>query len=300
MEPNMVKLEWSGGRRALDLTDRPLIMGILNINDDSFSQDGRVDAEWAVRRAEELIEEGADIVDVGAESARTNREPISEEEEIRRLLPLLEAWPEIAARAEGAREAEEQVSPPLLSVNTWRIGVMEAVLAHGAVDLLNDMSGLAEPGPAELAARAGCALLVMHTVGLPKQPHTHVRYEDIVETLRGFFKERLARCEEAGLPRERVVLDPGLGFAKTTGDDVRILQELESLLEFRRPLLLPISRKGFIGRTLGVPDPRERDAGTIACLVAGLERGGRIFRMHNVRAAREILRTWRGCRAEPC
>lgn len=275
---------------TLSSPDFPLLMGILNINDDSFSHDGSLDPDWAIRHTIQLIEDGAAIIDAGAESARTNRGPISEEEEIRRLQPLLAAWPDIVQRT-----SHHLPHPPLLSINTWRPRVMEAVLASGQVALLNDMSGLPTPEPARLAALAGCSLLVMHTVGLPKQNHSHLVHENILRTLQEFFTDRLAVCAAAGLPRESIILDPGLGFAKTAADDLRILRHLPELAAFDRPLLLPISRKGFIGRTLNLPDPRERDAGTMAALIAGLERGAHIFRVHDVRAARQVLSTWRAC-----
>ncbi len=272
-----------------DLRGRPLLMGILNINDDSFSRDGCLDGEWAIRRARELLADGADILDAGAESARPNRPPISEAEELRRLQPLLEAWPDLLRAHRPPRP--ESLPQPLLSINTWRAGVMRRVLATGVVDLLNDMSGLAEESPARLAAEAGCALLVMHTVGLPKQDHRHIRHENVLAAVREFFRDRLARCARVGLAWEQVVLDPGLGFAKTAADDLRLLRELTTLQEFSRPLLLPISRKGFIGRVLELPDARERDAGTVAALVGGLLRGGHIYRMHDVRAAAQVRAT---------
>jgi dihydropteroate synthase len=272
--------------RTITFPRRPLVMGILNLNDDSFSGDGSLDLDWAMTRTREMIAEGADIIDVGAESARTNRAAISEDEEIRRLTPYLARFEEITAEVVPADDA--QFFPPLLSVNTWRPAVAHAALAI-AGDLLNDMGGLPTPENAEICAEADAALLIMHTVGEPKIPHTHVAWRDVMGEMRAFFAEKLAVAEAAGLPREAVVLDPGIDFAKQRDDNLRVHRELESLAEFDRPLLLPISRKSVIGDVLGLPDPRERDAGTVACLVAGMRRGAAIFRVHNVCAARQAV-----------
>jgi dihydropteroate synthase len=274
--------------QTLSLPRRPLLMGILNLNDDSFCGDGSLDIDWAVKRTHELIADGADFIDVGAESARTNRTAISEEEEITRLAPYLEGFAETTVSARPADDV--QLFPPLLSVNTWRPAVARATLAI-AGDLLNDMGGLPSPENAEICAKNDSALLVMHTVGEPKVPQTHREWPDIVQTLRRFFTEKIALAESVGLPREAIVLDPGLDFAKQRDDNLRILRELDSLSDFHRPVLLPISRKTVIGEVLGLTDPLERDAGTISCLAAGMRRGAGIFRLHNVRAARLAMRT---------
>lgn len=273
--------------RTLTFPRRPLIMGILNLNDDSFSGDGSLDIEWALKRAFELVAEGADIVDVGAESARTNRAAIPEAEEIRRLTPFLENFAHAMAAARPADE--EQLSPPLLSVNTWRSAVADAALSI-AGDLLNDMSGLPTPDNARICARHGAALVIMHTVGEPKVPHTHVQWPDVMKSISSFFSDRIAAAGSAGLPRECLVLDPGLDFAKQRDDNLRVLREGSRLAVFDRPVLVPISRKSVIGDVLHLPNPRDRDAGTVACAVAALRRGASILRVHNVRAARHAVR----------
>jgi dihydropteroate synthase len=218
---------------------------------------------------------GAEIIDIGAESARTNRAAISEAEEIARLRDFIELWLQID-------------SPPLLSINTWRPAVARAVLPHGG-DLLNDIGGLPDEQNARICAETGAALLIMHTEGEPKVPHTHVQHRDIMETLGQFFERKLAMAEAAGLPRESIILDPGIDFAKQAPDNLRIYRHFAELHRFDRPILLPISRKTVIGAVLGLSDPRERDAGTIACLVQGYQQGAQIFRVHNVRAAVQAL-----------
>jgi len=274
--------------RTITFPSRPLVMGILNLNDDSFSGDGSLDLGWALARTRELIADGADIIDVGAESARTNRAAISEEEEIRRLSPYLERFGGIVA--DSAPADDDQVFPPLLSINTWRPQVARAVLPLGG-DLLNDMGGLPTTENAAICAETGVALLIMHTVGEPKVPHTHVGWPDVIESMRTFFTGKIALAESAGLSRDAIVLDPGIDFAKQRNDNLLVYRDLEALLDFERPLLLPVSRKSVIGDVLNLPDPRDRDAGTVACLVAGYRRGASIFRVHNVAAARQAVLT---------
>lgn len=276
--------------RTISLAGRQLIMGILNINDDSFSGDGRIDTEWALGRVLEMVAAGADIVDVGGESARTNRGPVSEEEEWKRIAPFLQQFPGIAQKARP-RDAG-QVFPPLLSVNTWRTGVAARALQAGC-DLLNDMSALPDDSHARLCAASGTALLVMHSQGEPKVPHTHVEYRDIMTDLEEFFESKIAMALAAGLSRESLVLDPGIDFAKQTGDNLRIYRELPRIIRFGCPVLLPVSRKSTIGHVLGIPNPVDRDAGTVACVVSGALRGASIFRVHNVNAAWLALRAIR-------
>ena len=272
--------------RRIQFPRRPLIMGIININDDSFCSDGRVDAEWALEKARALVGQGADIIDVGAESARTNRAPISTEEEIDRLLPFLKrfeaAWQEVAPRD------SEQVFPPLLSINTWRPEVATVSLEQGG-HLLNDLSALQDGRNARICAKAGAALLIIHSVGPPKVPHTHVFYQNAIEEMRVFFRDKILLAEQSGVPREAIVLDPGIDFAKQAADNLRIYRELEKFHEFDRPLLLPVSRKSVIGHVLGISEPRDRDPATAACIVAGMLRGASIFRVHNVEMAWRVI-----------
>lgn len=286
-EPGNFSLVIRHSSFVISFPRRPLIMGILNITDDSFSGDGQINLAWALDRARELVALGADMIDVGGETARTNREAITAEEELRRILPFIEQFP--AAVAKTKPRDEEQVFPPLLSINTWRPEVAGPALAAGG-DLLNDLSALPDARNAEICARHGAALLIMHSVGAPKVPHTHVRYPDIMDTLADFFREKMALAEKAGLSRDSLVLDSGIDFAKQEEDNLRIFRDLKELEEFRRPILLPVSRKSVIGKTLGIENPADRDAATAALIVAGMRRGASIFRVHNVEMAwRTIL-----------
>lgn len=282
---NMITLAARGRRIAFPR--RPLIMGILNITDDSFSGDGRLDPAWALARARELVAAGADIIDVGGESARTNRAAVPPEEEWRRMGPFIEGF--VEAVRDGSPRDAEQVYPPLLSANTWRPEVAERALAAGA-ELLNDMGALPDDKNARLCAASGAALLIMHSQGEPKVAHTHVAYDDVITEMRRFFSEKIELALRAGVAREQILLDPGIDFAKQTEDNLRVYRELEAFAEFGRPILLPVSRKSVIGRVLGITDPAARDAGTVACLVAGALRGASIFRVHNVDAAWLALR----------
>ncbi|MBW0000429.1 MAG: dihydropteroate synthase [Verrucomicrobia bacterium] len=262
-------------------------MGIVNLTDDSFSGDGTLDAVTALRRARTLVEQGADIIDVGGESARTNREPVSEPEEIERVIPFVQRFTETY---EGATAVDDQqVFPPLLSINTWRPAVARAILAAGG-DLLNDMSALPGDENARVAAGTGAALVIMHSVGLPKQRHTHVQYPDVMRALHEFFEVKISQAMRSGVNADAIILDPGIDFAKQKKDNLRILHELDSLQVFGRPILLPVSRKTVLGETLGLPEPKDRDAGTIGCVVAGILRGAAIFRVHNVHATSQAVR----------
>jgi dihydropteroate synthase len=274
--------------RRLAFPRRPLIMGILNINDDSFSGDGRIDCDWASQRAREMVALGADIIDIGGESARTNRAPISPEEELRRIAPFIAQFPEIGAGL--TPRDDEQAFPPLLSINTWRPEVAGPALELGG-HILNDMSALPDDRNARICAATGAALLLMHSVGAPKVPHTHVGYADVMEELKTFFAAKIAAAVAAGMPRESLILDPGIDFAKQTADNLRIYRELHDLTVFDRPILLPVSRKSVIGRVLDLPDPRDRDPATAACIVAGMRRGASIFRVHNVEMAWRVIRS---------
>jgi dihydropteroate synthase len=271
--------------RKISFPRRPLIMGIVNITDDSFSGDGSLDIDYALALARTHVAAGADIIDVGGESARTNRRAIAEEEECARVKPFVQRFSEVSCDpVDGI-----QLFPPLLSINTWRPKVAAGVLNVGG-HLLNDMSALPTDANARVAAAHGAALLLMHSVGLPKQEHTHIFYQDVLDTIERFFEEKIRTAVAAGVSRDAIVLDPGIDFAKQKSDSLRIYRELDRLKRFERPILLPVSRKTVIGDTLGIPDPAERDAGTLACVVAGVLRGASIFRVHNVYAVSQALR----------
>ena len=275
-------------RYKVSFPRRPLVMGIVNINDDSFSGDGSLNVDHAIAQAQAFVSAGADIIDAGGESARTNRGPISVAEEVSRLTPFVTRFAECHSTV--APVDEEQLFPPMLSLNTWRPAVLRALLPLGG-DIVNDIGALAEVENAAAAAEFGAALVIMHSVGEPKVPHRHVQYADIMQTLDDFFERKIAEATKAGLPREAIILDPGIDFAKQRSDNLRIFRELGRLTRFERPILLPVSRKTVIGEVLDLPEPKDRDAGTLACVVAGIQQGATIFRVHNVNATSLAIRT---------
>jgi dihydropteroate synthase len=262
-------------------------MGILNLNDDSFCGDGTLDLEVALTRTREMIAEGADIIDVGGESARTNRAAIAVAEEIARVQPYVERFADVA-RSSQPRDCT-QIFPPLLSINTWRPEVARALFPSGG-DILNDMGALPTWENAETAARHGAALVIMHSVGEPKVAHTHVGYSDVISEQLAFFREKVAGALAAGLKPEQLILDPGIDFAKQRNDNLRIYREFDQNSALGYATLLPVSRKTVIGDVLGGLPAGERDAGTVACIVAGAARGANIFRVHNIDAAWQTLR----------
>jgi dihydropteroate synthase len=260
---------------TLELGARPLLMGIVNASPDSFSDGGLhagIDAQLALAR--ELLDAGADILDVGGESATTGRPPVSEQEELARVVPLVE-------RIVGELGA-------LVSVDTYKPAVAGAAIAAGA-RIVNDVSGLRDPALAELCASTGAALVLMHTRAAPRRRvQDPDLYDDILADVEAFLSERMQRAIRAGCSPEQLLLDPGPDFAKTPAQTVTLLRRLESLHELGRPLLLAISRKDFIGALTGRA-PRERLAGTLAALAHGVEQGAHIFRVHDVAAAADFL-----------
>jgi dihydropteroate synthase len=208
-----------------------------------------------------------------------------EDAEAAQLVRFIERW-----RRECQIEIGKPQSVSLLSINTWRPAVVRAALEAGG-DILNDIGGLPTDENARICAATGAALLIMHTIGEPKVRHTHVGYGDVMDELDAFFAEKIALAQRGGVSRDAIILDPGIDFAKQRDDNLRIFRELDRLHQFERPILLPLSRKTVIGEVLDLPNPADRDAGTVACIVQGILRGAHIFRVHNVRAAVQTVRT---------
>jgi dihydropteroate synthase len=259
----------------LDLSG-PVLMGIVNATPDSFSdRQGPKGPDELAERGLRLLEEGAAIVDVGGESGRSDTEAVPVEEEIARVVPVVER---LAAR--GA----------LVSVDTWRGPVARAALAAGAA-MINDVSGLSDETVAEACANTGAALVITHTEAPPKTkafPH----YNDVVTSVCEFLDERMAIARSAGLGEDRIVLDPGIDIAKSPAESIEVLRRLPELARLERPLLLAVSRKDFVG-ALTERAPADRDAGTLAVVGAAVEGGAQIIRVHDVAGARDYLRVQR-------
>jgi dihydropteroate synthase len=261
--------------QTLELGSRPWLMGVVNASPDSFSDGGRHPTlEQRLALAADLLRAGADILDVGGESASTGRPPVEAQEEIERVVPLIER---IVAEL-GAT----------VSVDTYKPAVARAAIAAGAA-IVNDVSGLRDPELAHVCAHTGAALVVMHTRAAPKQRMQDPDlYEDVTEDVLSFLGERIALALDAGVGREQLIVDPGPDFAKTPAQTIELLASVSRLHTLGCPLLMAISRKDFIGALTGRP-PRERLAGTLAALAHGVECGAHIFRVHDVAAAADYL-----------
>jgi dihydropteroate synthase len=253
------------------------VMGVVNVTPDSFSDGGFFfDPRAAVDHAVRLAGEGADLLDVGGESTRPGAEAVPEEEERRRVLPVVEG-----IRAAGVTTR--------ISVDTSKAGVAAAALDAGA-DYVNDVTALrGDPDLAGLVADRGVDVCLMHMRGSPRTMQEDPRYDDVVDAVKAFLEERMAAAIRAGIAEERIELDPGIGFGKTLEHNLELIDRLGEVVALGRPVVLGTSRKAFLGRITGRDDPRERVAGTLATLVLGLERGATVFRVHDVAPARDAL-----------
>lgn len=254
---------------------KPWLMGIVNASPDSFSDAGlHSSLDARVQLAREQLEAGADILDVGGESASTGRPPVDVQEEIGRVVPLVE-------RLVGELGA-------LVSVDTYKPTVARAAIAAGA-SIVNDVSGLRDPELADVCAETGAALVLMHTLAAPRERlQDPDLYDDVTHEVVGFLRERIALALSRGVGHEQLIVDPGPDFAKTPAQTIRLLAEVGRLHELGLPLLMAISRKDFIGALTGRA-PRARLAGTLAALSHGVAHGAHIFRIHDVAAAADFL-----------
>ena len=262
------------GSTLLDLT-RPKVMGVLNVTPDSFSDGGRyVSHARALEHAQAMIEAGAAIIDVGGESTRPGAASVSVEEELRRVIPVIEQL----ARSGRA----------VVSVDTSTPQVILAAAAAGAT-LINDVRGLQRPGALEAAAASDCAVCIMHMQGEPDTMQRRPEYTDVVAEVKQYLQGRVAACEAAGIDRERVVIDPGFGFGKTVAHNLALVRQLPDLVSLRLPVLLGMSRKSTIGVITGRPDA-QRLAGSLAFAVAAVLRGAHIIRAHDVAETVDALK----------
>ncbi|MBO2901417.1 dihydropteroate synthase [Aeromonas dhakensis] len=256
--------------------ERPHVMGILNVTPDSFSDGGHFNQlERAMTHARQMVAEGATLIDIGGESTRPGAPDVSEQEELDRVLPVVERM---------ARELDV-----MISLDTSKAAVMREGCAAGA-HLINDVRALLEPGALAAAAAADVPVCLMHMQGQPRTMQAEPHYDDLLGEVRAFFDERIAACLTAGIAREQLLLDPGYGFGKTIAHNYQLLAQQESLLDYQLPLLVGMSRKSMIGNLLGRPVD-ERLAGSLACALVGMQRGARIIRVHDVRATMDALRT---------
>lgn len=274
---------------TFDLARRPLVMGVLNVTPDSFSDGGAfVAPSAAVGRALQMLSEGADIVDVGPESTRPGAAPVPVEEQIRRAVPVI-------------AELHRQRPQALISVDTRVAAVAQAAIEAGAC-IVNDVSALRDDAAmAGVVAQAGATVVLMHMKGTPADmqagggPH----YDDVVGEVGAFLRARAAAAESAGVARDRVIIDPGLGFGKRHEHNLTLIRHLDRLADMGYPVLVGASRKSFVGKVLGVDDPGKRIAGSVACALLAVMGGAHIVRVHDVRETVEALRMLAAVRGAP-
>jgi dihydropteroate synthase len=249
-------------------------MGVVNITPDSFSDGGLfLEPHAAVERARKLAADGADIIDIGGESTRPGAAPVSEAEELQRVLPVLEKLQDLG-----------------VSVDTRRPGVMRAALEAGA-SMINDVQALQAPGALEAVRNGKCAVCLMHMKGEPATMQQEPHYDDVVAEVKQFLQQRLRACETAGIQRERLVVDPGFGFGKTAAHNLTLLLRLAEFQDLGVPLLAGLSRKSTIGKITGRP-AGERLPGSLAMALLALQSGATILRVHDVKETRDVVAVW--------
>jgi len=260
------------GRFSLTL-ERPLIMGVVNVTPDSFSDGGRFfGTQQAVEHARVLIEEGADILDIGGESSRPAAEPVGLDEELRRVMPVLEQLAQM---------------PVPVSVDTCKPDVMRRAIAAGAA-MVNDINALREPGALEAVAQSQAAVCLMHMQGEPRSMQRDPQYEDVVAEVTAFLAQRVEAAQQAGVARERIVIDPGFGFGKNTAHNLGLLRGLHKIAGLGQPVLVGLSRKSLFGKITGKP-VADRVSASVAAALLAVERGAALVRVHDVAATRDAL-----------
>ncbi|MFB0721690.1 dihydropteroate synthase [Aeromonas salmonicida] len=255
--------------------ERPHVMGILNVTPDSFSDGGHFNQiERAMAHAHQMVSDGATLIDLGGESTRPGAPDVNEQEELDRVIPVVERL-----------VAELDV---MVSLDTSKAAVMREGCKAGA-HLINDVRALLEPGALAVAAEADVPVCLMHMQGQPRTMQAEPHYDDLLGEVRAFFDERIAACLAAGIRRQQLLLDPGYGFGKTLAHNYQLLAQQSKLLDYQLPLLVGMSRKSMIGNLLGRPVD-DRLAGSLACALIGMQHGARIIRVHDVRETMDALR----------
>ncbi len=264
--------------------DRPRIMGIVNVTPDSFSDGGHhATPDAAVAHALQLVAEGADVLDVGGETTRPGARPVSEQEELDRVLPVIERL---------ARETDRPIS-----VDTYRPAVMRAAVAAGA-GMVNDVWGLRQDGALEAVASLGVPVVLMHMQGTPETMQQAPQYDDVLADVRNFLAQRVFACEMSGIPKSRIVLDPGFGFGKTLAHNLALLRNLDALASLGCPVLAGLSRKSMLGAITGQP-VEGRLAASITAAVLAAQGGALLLRVHDVAATRDALALLQAVRDTP-
>ena len=262
------------GKFQLDMT-YPKVMGIVNVTPDSFSDGGKyASVDLAVEHALQLIAEGADILDIGGESTRPGAAPVGLEEELRRVIPVIEALSKVTAVP--------------ISIDTYKPEVMRAAIQAGA-DIVNDICALREDGALEIVANSNAGVCLMHMQGIPQTMQINPQYTDVVSEVKQFLADRVEACLAHGIGRERIMLDPGFGFGKTTAHNIALIQHLGNFVELGFPLLVGLSRKSVLGRIAGGDEQQRLHAG-LAASVISVMKGAKIVRVHDVKATVDALK----------
>lgn len=262
------------GKFELNLT-RPHVMGIVNVTPDSFSDGGKYSStDLAVEHALQLVAEGADILDIGGESTRPGAEPVSLDEELRRVIPVIEAL-------------SKRATVPI-SIDTYKPGVMRAAIQAGA-DIVNDISALQGKGALDIVAESNAGVCLMHMQGIPQTMQLNPTYTDVVAEVKQFLTERVDACLAHGIIKQRILLDPGFGFGKTTAHNVTLIQHLENFSELGLPMLVGLSRKSVLGRIAGGDESQRLHAG-LAASVISVMKGAKIVRVHDVKATVDAMK----------
>ncbi len=264
---------WQTISRTFDLTHRALIMGVLNVTADSFSDGGQfADVESAVAHGRRLAEEGAEIIDIGGESTRPGAQPVSEADELRRVLPVI-----------------QRLSNFCISIDTMKPAVAHAALAAGA-EIVNDVTGLRDSAMREVVRASGAGAIAMHMQGTPRDMQHAPHYGDVTTEIRDFFRQTFTACLACGIDSMRLAFDPGIGFGKTLAHNLALVRNLDSMRVGGRPLVLGVSRKSFIGKALGSAAVEDRAWPTVALTSYGRAHGANVFRVHDARPNAEALR----------
>ena len=271
---------WQTRTHTFDLTHRALVMGVLNVTTDSFSDGGHFfDVDRAVEHALELIEAGADIIDVGGESTRPGADPVSEDEEMRRVLPVIKRLSTL----------NFQPSTPCISIDTMKPAVALAAIECGA-EIVNDVTGLRDPEMREVVRAGGAGAIAMHMQGMPRDMQLAPQYDDVTGEIREFFRHTFSACLASGMEETRLAFDPGIGFGKTVPHNLAILRNLDSMRVGGRPLVLGVSRKSFLGKVLGSEKMEDRAWPTVALTSYGRAHGANVIRVHDVQPNAHSLR----------
>ncbi len=268
---------WRTNRRSFDLTSRGVIMGILNVTPDSFSDGGAfAETDSAVAQALRMVEEGADIIDIGGESTRPGAAAVSADEEMARVIPVIEKL--------------SKLTPAALSIDTSKAEVARSAIAAGA-EIINDVTALVgDASMASVAAESGAGVALMHMRGTPRTMQQNPHYDDVVGEVSDFLIERIAAARVAGISEDRIAIDPGIGFGKTVEHNLQLIAGLEKFVALGHPVLLGVSRKSFLAAAAASPEVTDRDVPTAALTALGRCSGARIFRVHAVHPNVQALR----------